>query len=339
MGVKRVTLVTLAEKLGVSRSTISNAYNRPDQLSPELRARILAAADELGYAGPDPRASALRSGRAGAIGLIQKSLETALTDPASLRMLAGVARACDQASVALVIIPRWHTGDDAVDVVRTALVDGFVAHCDAMDPQRRSIVAQRGLPLVVLDGRADDDEAFVGVDDEEGARLAAEHVVALGHRRLAIMSFSDPDAGQTVTAHRLAGYRSALAAAGLDLDGVRVVDAGAYDRTAARDAIAPWLRGDDRPTAVLAMSDEFAAGALEAAGAAGLRVPDDLSIVGFDDTATAAAARPPLTTVRQPHEEKGAMAVRVLLDGAPRGCRVVLPVELVVRSTTAPPPR
>ena len=140
----RVTLTDIAEELGLSISTVSNAYNRPDQLSAATRQQVLATAKRLGYAGPDPRASSLRSGRAGAIGLIELSLPTALTDPASLLMLSGVAQACDEAGVALVLIPSSEERESPKDIVRTAVVDGFVAHCDALDDERRA--DRRGAP-------------------------------------------------------------------------------------------------------------------------------------------------------------------------------------------------
>jgi DNA-binding LacI/PurR family transcriptional regulator len=339
----RVTLSTIAERVGVSRATVSNAYNRPDQLSAELRERILAAADELGYAGPDPRASSLRSGRAGAIGVIEKSLTGALSDPASLLLLGGIGRACDEAGVALVLVPEHRPGTDhdtRRDIVRSAVVDGFIAHCDALDEQRRAIVSDRHLPIVMLDGRVVGDEASVGIDEEHGARSAAEHLLGLGHTRFAIVRFSpsDTSGANLVTARRLDAYLAAIGDAGLDPAAVTVVDGGFYDRAEVARAIAPVLARPDRPTAVLAMSDEFAAGVVDAAAAAGLRVPDDLSVTGFDDSPTALATTPPLTTVHQNHAAKGAAAVRLLLHGAPAGAQITMPVELVVRGSTGPAP-
>jgi DNA-binding LacI/PurR family transcriptional regulator len=340
---ERVTLSTVARHVGVSRATASNAYNRPDQLSSDLRERILAAADELGYAGPDPRASSLRSGRAGAVGLLQTSLGVALTDPASLLMLAGVGRACDEAGVALVLIPEHRAGDGRDgrrDIVRSAVVDGFVAHCGALDDQRRAIVTDRHLPIVVLDGRVVGDEPSVGIDEEHGARAAAEHVLQLGNRRIAVVAFSpDPIAGSNlVTARRLGGYLDAISDAGIDPATVPIAEGGHYDRAEAARAVAALLERPDRPTAILAMSDEFAAAAVEAAVEQGLRVPDDLSVVGFDDSPTATNTTPPLTTVHQDHAAKGATAVRLLLERAPAGTQVTLPVHLVVRESTGPPP-
>ncbi len=345
---RRVTLATIAEQLGVSRTTVSNAYNRPDQLSGDLRDRILATAKELGYAGPDPMATVLRRGRAGAIGLVEKSLREALTDQASLMMLAGVAEACDEANVALVLVPQRRDAsardDDATpaidDVVRTALVDGIVAHCDALDDDRRELVLERGLPLVILDGRLEDDDASVGVDDEGGARAVAAHLTSLGHRNFAVLAFSprSDGFGAAVTDRRMAGYRGALADAGLDPDAAPVVYGGHYSLDEARAAADALWSLEPRPTAVLAMSDVFAAGVIASATEAGLRVPDDVSVAGFDDAPIASFNAPAITTVRQPHAEKGATAVRLLLDGAPAGERITLPVELVLRASTAPPP-
>lgn len=335
-----VTLATIAKELGVSRTTVSNAYNRPDQISAETREKVFETAKRLGYAGPDPRAANLRRGVVGAIGLIEKSLNDALTDPASLLMLSGVAEACDEAGVALVLIPRRPDDETAHDIVRSAVVDGFVAHCDALDDERRTIVEERRLPMVVLDGAPGPDEPVVGIDEERGAHDVAAHVLELGHRRLAIIAFPPHTSGtvNTVTLRRLDGYRAALREHGIDPATVPVVDGVAYDRDAMASIARELLDRPDRPTAVLAMSDEMAAGVIAAARRLGLRVPDDVSVTGFDDTATAATSDPPLTTVHQPHAEKGAAAVRMLLANGRGPREVSFPVELVVRASTAPPP-
>ena len=335
-----VTLKTIADRLHVSVTSVSNAFNRPDQLSPELRDRILATADELGYAGPDPRAMALRGNRVGAIALVGKALPAAFTDPASLLMLGGIAEACDEAGVALVLIPFSDHGGGRDDILRSVVVDGVVAHCDALDPARRGIIADRGLPLVVLDGRPVGDEPSVVIDDEGGARAAARHLLELGHVRLAVVRFAPLAAGlaNLVEEQRMAGYRAAVAEAGLDPDDLVVVEGAAYDRAATAAAVGELLDRPDRPTAVLAMSDEMGVATIEAARQRELRVPEDLSVVGFDDTGAAATSRPPLTTVHQPHAAKAAAAVRILLAGARREDSLRLPVELVVRESSAPPP-
>ena len=204
----------------MSRTTVSNAYNRPDQISPATRERVFAMAKRLGYAGPDPRAANLRRGVVGAIGLIEKSLAAALTDPASLLMLSGVAEACDEAGVALVLIPRQHDGDSAHDIVRSAVVDGFVAHCDALDDERRTIVEERRLPIVVLDGRAGPDEPVVGIEEERGAHDVADHVIRSATDASPSSRFQPLTTGtiNTVTQRRLAGYRAACREHGIDAD-------------------------------------------------------------------------------------------------------------------------
>ena len=338
MTADRVTLATLAERLGVSVSTVSNAYNHPDQLSAATREKVLAAAREMGYAGPDPRASALRSGRVGAVGLIEKSLPVALTDPASLLMLGGVAEACDEAGVALVLIPRGHEDSGHADVVRTAVVDGFVAHCDALDDERRLIVQERRLPIVVLDGRPEPGEPSVGIDEEGGTYAAAQHLLELGHRRLAVIAFAPHVFGQynSGTARRLDGYRRAVADAGLDPQALTVVEGMFGDRAQTAAVVRHLLTAPDRPTGLLAMSDEMAVAAIDAVRELGLRVPEDVSVVGFDDTVTARTSLPPLTTIRQPHAAKGAAAVRMLLGGSTGPREITFPVELVVRGSTGP---
>ena len=301
-----MTLKTIAETVGVSRTTVSNAYNRPDQLAPELRDRILGTARRLGYAGPDPAARRLRSGRRDAVGLLlADGLASAFDDPAAVILIQGVARATEAAGLAILVLPG--------NGVQDAVVDSFCLLSLAADHPGAIAAQARGVPLVVVDEPRLPGHAYVGIDDRLGGRLAAEHLLELGHRRFAIA----PAAG-AAAAQRLGGYRDALEAAGVDWGGV--------PRAVAFD-------GPERPTAVLAASDRLALAVVEAAREAGVRVPEDLSVVGFDDIP--AAARSHLTTVRQPLSEKGEAAGRLLTEGA-ADREVILPVELVVRGSTAP---
>ena len=308
--------MTIADAVGVSRTTVSNAYNRPDQLAPELRDRILGAARELGYAGPDPAARRLRSGRRDAVGLLVSS--RTFTDPASLMLLQGIARATEDAGVGLLLVPERGG-------VRDAVVDALCLY--SLPAEHPSVAAARecGLPLVVVDEPRIDGHAFVASDDRRGARLAVEHLLALEHRRFALLATS------VIHRDRLAGYLEALEAAGVEWAGYELA-ANSPERglEGARRALA----AEPRPTALIAAADQLALGALEAASEAGLRVPDEVSVVGFDDIPGAAWSRPALTTVRQPMLEKGEVAGRLLSDG-PDGREVILPVELVVRGSTA----
>jgi DNA-binding LacI/PurR family transcriptional regulator len=316
---KRVTLMTIAEAAGVSRTTVSNAYNRPDQLAPELRDRILGKARELGYSGPDPAARRLRSGRRDAVGLlVSDGLSGAFTDPASVMLLQGIAHATEDAGVALMLIPERGG-------VRDAVVDAFCLYSLPAEHPSVAAARERGVPLVVVDEPRIDGHAFVGIEDRRGARLAIEHLLALGHRRFALL------ATPAVHRERLRGYREALEAAGIEWGSVPRFELPANLPEDGHEGARLALAAAPRPTALVATTDQLALGALEAASEAGLRVPDDLSVVGFDDIPAAAWAR--LTTVRQPLFEKGEVAGRLLSDGS-AAREVILPVQLVVRRST-----
>ena len=338
---KPPTLATVAEHVGVSRMTVSNAFNRPDQLSPGLRERVLAAARELGYHGPNPIARTLSGGQTGALGMVfDYSLTAAFTDPATAPLLLGVAAECEERSLGLTLVPLLEGADDRH--VRAALVDGFILYCVTEHDARLRAVRERGLPYVLVDHEPDPEGApRVNIDDHGASRAVAEHVLGLGHRRVGLvlgwdhqprtLAEAQEQSSYFVGAERLAGWRSA----GLDA-ATPVASGPGHGRQAGRVAGHRLLDLPEPPTAVIALSDLLALGVMEAAAERGLGVPSDLSVVGFDDIPAAAEASPPLTTVRQPHTEKGAAAVRLLLDPDDRES-VLLPAELVIRSTTAPP--
>jgi DNA-binding LacI/PurR family transcriptional regulator len=348
------TLADVAREVGVSRTTVSNAYNRPDQLSPALRARILAAAERLGYPGPDPVARGLRRGRTGMFGLVaDQPLSFLFTDAAIREFLIGMTTVWDEAEVSLVLLPRLLVDDAGSAVLANAAVDGFVSICDAHNAARVAALTTRHLPFVVVDGVASPADCRVGIDDRGASREAVEHLLSLGHRRIGVASLPrvpgdgggrvDPASPgllrYPVTAARLAGIRDGLEAAGVawaDVPVVAVPD-DLTPRLSARAVGESLLDLADPPTAVVCLSDEVAAGVLDAAGDRGLAVPGALSVVGFDDTATASSTTPPLTTVHQPMQAKGEAAARLLLDGAPPA-DVLLPTELIVRGSTGPAP-
>jgi DNA-binding LacI/PurR family transcriptional regulator len=354
---KRATLRDVAQAAGVSHTTVSNAFARPDQLSVRLRERVLATARTLGYAGPDPAARSLRTGRHGAIGLaFSEDLPYAFSDPTAIGFLQGVAEACRdlRANLLLIATRTRAEGDDPVPpdgmpTVRNAAVDGFILYSLAQDSPVVASVRVRGLPYIVVDQPRLPGVPFVGIDDEDTARQVAEHLLALGHRCFAILSLKlVPDgsdgmafperiaaATYAVPASRLAGYRTALVRGGISLVTVPVVECALNDEQRARDLLLPLLlEAEQRPTAILAMSDRLAWGAIAAARAAGLAVPGDLSVVGFDDVVNDRLGGSFLTTIRQPHAEKGRVAVQMLTtrDGIKEH---LLPAELVVRASSA----
>jgi DNA-binding LacI/PurR family transcriptional regulator len=345
------TLRDVAAAAEVSVGTASNVFSRPALVSDAARERVHAAARKLGYAGPDPAARRLRTGTAGAIGLVfTYTLEFAFADAAAVAFLRGLAAGLHERQSGLLIVPTTRSevleSREGEEVVRDALVDGFVVYsAPDHDPRVEAAIARR-LPTVVVDQpRGLNRVPFVGIDDHAGARAAAEHVRGLGHRRIAIVSFgfSADDAGEQpfpLTAERLAGYRAGLGPLA-DATPVHICRPNAIEYAEALGR--ELLSRDDRPTAVLAMSDAIALGFRRVAAELGIDVPGELSIVGFDGSPLAALSDPPLTTVAQPTEEKGRVAAELLLAALGHRRRIrrrtILPVELRVRGTTAAPPR
>ncbi len=350
-----ITLQTIADRLGVSRTTVSNAYGRPDQLNPALRQTILDVAKEIGYSGPHAAARSLRRGRSDSIGVVfTESLAYAVTDAASLLFLRGIAEASEPTGTGLLLLPAPHGRRAGPAAVLDAVVDGFLVYSVAEDDARLQAVLERRLPTVMIDQPPREGAGYVGIDDRTGARAAAEHLLALGHRRFAVIAFplveddySGPadlqrQAASTfpISRARLAGYADALRAAGLRWEDVPVQETPLNSPESGEAAAAALLDRIPRPTAILAFTDLIAIGAMRAAATRGLRVPDALSVAGFDDIPGAAAAQPPLTTVRQPLLEKGLIAGRMILEGWPEDepPSVLLPAELVVRASTGPAP-
>jgi DNA-binding LacI/PurR family transcriptional regulator len=345
----RVTLQTIADRVGVSRMTVSNAFSRPDQLSAALRDRILAAAGELGYVGPDPSARALARGTTGAVGIVlTDSLRYAFTDLVATQFLGAIAEELQPTGLALTLLSA--TGNGAVVPARDVAMDGALVYsCDPTSPAV-DLLTRRGLPLVFIDQTPVDGVPSVNVADRAGARAAAEHVVGLGHRRVGLL-MSGPHgphglAEETprrtdgyASRQRLAGWLDALRPAGAEVVVVRVRDAGFEEVGVGARLL---LDRPDRPTAVLCFSDAVALGVVDTARDLGLSVPEDLSVAGFDDSPAARQFRPALTTVRQDVEAKGRAAAAALiaairaLAGGQRAPaeQLLLPVELVVRDST-----
>jgi DNA-binding LacI/PurR family transcriptional regulator len=357
---RRVTLKDVARAVGVAPSTVSNAYNRPDQLSESLRARILATAERMGYAGPDPRARDLRRGTSTTIGLVYPSrLSYAFTDPMAALFIQGLAEEVERYGYGLLLV-GGPADDPAVGApqgtpVQRAPVDGFVLHAFADDDPLFTAALARRLPTVVVDNPAATDLPCVAIDDAAAAAGAAAHLLALGHRSIGVLSLEltlEPVGGligarrqaqarYRATRERLTGYRRALTDAGLAWDAHAVVFES-IDNTVAegrRGARLLW-EAAPRPTALLAMSDQLAFGALAFARERGLSVPGDLSVIGFDDVPSSARSSPALTTVHQPTVRKGREAGRLLLralHGESAPARVWLPTELALRASTGPP--
>jgi DNA-binding LacI/PurR family transcriptional regulator len=340
---RRVTLATVAEALGVSAMTVSNAYNRPEKLSPELRERVLATAAALGYPGPHATARSLRRGRTGALGVVLgETLPYAFEDPGALEFLRGLARAGADRGVALHLVPAsGNEGDPAL--VLDAAVDAFVVFALPDGHPLAAALVRRGLPVVIEGGPELPGYPLVGIDERAAAAAAAEHVLDLGHRRLGVVSLPiggrergdrpiapDDRPAHRVTRGRLDGFRTVPAA-------LTAREAAFNDRARGEAAAGALLDAPEPPTALLCMTDELAIGALRAAAARGLAVPADVSVVGWDDTPEAARADPPLTTIRQSLRDHGRVCAALAAAGAAVSTAVHLqPWELVVRGSTGP---
>ncbi|MBB5153905.1 LacI family DNA-binding transcriptional regulator [Saccharopolyspora phatthalungensis] len=345
------TLASLAAELGVSRTTVSNAYNRPDQLSPELRKRVLETARRLGYPGPDPVARSLRTRKAGAVGLLlTENLSYAFRDPGAVGFLEGLALACEDAGQGLLLIPASPERED-VAAVHRAGVDGFVVYSVPEDDPHLAAVLERPVPVVVCDQPRLDNLDWVGPDDRKATKSVADHLIGLGHRRIGVLCMRlargrndgpasvqrQANASFHVQKARLTALAEAFSEAGVDWSTVPVVERFDHTTASGASAAAQLLEIDPDITAIVCTSDILALGALSEARNRGLRVPEDLSITGFDGIPD--AERAGLTTVRQPWLEKGRAAGRLLLETSEpsRSRHIQLETQLITGKTAASP--
>ncbi|MFI9758811.1 LacI family DNA-binding transcriptional regulator [Streptomyces sp. NPDC051963] len=334
-----VGIKDVARVAGVSVGTVSNVINRPDTVATETRARVLSAIDRLGYVRSES-ARQLRAGRSRIMGLLVLDMG----NPFFVDVARGAERAARQAGLGVMVCNSAQSAGEEADYlslfaeqrVRGVLLTPTDASGRNIDAFRR-----HGIPFVLVDRVADGTtECSVSVDDVAGGALAVRHLVDAGHRSIAYVS-GPPGLNQV--RDRRTGALNALTEAGLGPGALRELPTERLDVAAGRDAGARLLGLADRPTAVFCANDLLALGVLQAMYAAGVGVPDDLAIVGYDDIEFAAAAAVPLTSVRQPAVTMGAMAAELLLEeteaesGGPmkhEHRRVVLQPELVVRRSS-----
>jgi DNA-binding LacI/PurR family transcriptional regulator len=345
----RMTVKTLAAAVGVSPATISNAYNRPDQLSAELRERILATAKELGYPGPDAAGRILRIGRAEAVGvLLSERLSYAFSDPYAVEFLTGLSEVVEAHGISIVLMPLSARTDEPTDVrnaddrdltaVRNANIDALAILSLPTDHPAAVVARARGIRLVTTDISSDSESSWVAIDDFAAGVMVGEHLARLGHRDVAVLVETNQPAGspgRRLQADELGFLDYAARVAGLQqaLAGQVMIISGGHNSTESGATATLWLLDHDRlPTAIVGLSDVLALGALQALASRGLSVPAEVSVCGFDDIAAAETAT--LTTVHQPIHEKGQHVGRLLIDPESQPRQVLLPVNLVTRATT-----
>ncbi|MFC5266550.1 LacI family DNA-binding transcriptional regulator [Kribbella qitaiheensis] len=341
-----VTIKTVAQAVGVSPSTVSNAYNKPDQLSAAMRERILAKAKELGYAGPDASARALRSGKVGAVGvLFTDKLAYAFSDPYAVGFLAGLAEVAEEFTTSLLLMPLSSTDiQGGANAVQQAAIDAAAIFCVAGGHPALDTLKNRGIPMVSTDRGDHPDLSWVAIDEVEAAAKLGKHLARLGHRDVVVLVDNAEAAGSQPVDLTLdeVGYTDCeLRIRGLQKEmpdaRIRLVSGG-HNAFGSGLAAAEWvLDSQDRPTAIVGLSDVLALGAMEAMTTRGLVPGKDLTVAGFDDVPAAESAG--LTTVRQPIRDKGRAVGRVLLDPATTERQITMPTELIVRASSGPAPR
>ena len=325
MSMRRPTIADVAREAGVSPSTASVVFSGKTPVSDATRERVRAAAARLGYTGPDPRAASLRTGRSGIVGVVfEEHLGTAFLDPVKTLTMDGLAEGVAPLGAGLLLL-RDSPSEMGGPSLTTAPIDAAVLiGCSGRMRESLDAVRARGIPVVVIEGDAGDGVPRVGLDNREAQRQAASHLRSLGHTDVAIVALpvrsgwsagwmpTDADISIEVTRERLAGARDVFPDAAAYAAAASSIDEGL---SAGRVLFAD---DDNRPSAVIAQSDLLAAGVIRAAEEAGLRVPDDVSVTGFDGIVVDGLAPYSLTTLVQPAAEKGrtaGQAVAALLDG------------------------
>lgn len=345
---KTPTLADVGRAAGVSRGTVSNVFNSPEMVRADVRARVEAAARALNYDGPDARGRILRGGKFNAVGFMPSgsySIAEMMRSPYGRELLLGLAIACDAAAATLSLVNGAYASRSLT--LKDALVDGFVlGHTNDID--LITSAQRRRLPFVLLDSDAGTEVNSIRIDGRRGALMATRHLTALGHRKFVILAvrrsvgppiFHPPGPGEravttgyALDADRLQGFAQGLAEASLSITDMPIIETTPGDPTAGAIVF------DRAPeaTAILTMSDWQAITLLKEAANRGVRVPEDISVVGFDGTAEGAKTTPPLTTILHDIVGKGRRAIEMVLSNQPPQ-QILLPVDLVVRGTTARP--
>lgn len=340
---RRPTSADVATAAGVSRTTVSFVLNeRTDVKIPrETRQRVLSAAERLGYH-PHGPAGQLARGRSQVIALVMRQTPEQVAGDAilaeTLRGLASAARAGGSRIMVESLAPEGPDGTYGA-LLRSQNADGLIISGPRRDDPSLLDLLHDGFPIVLQGHLPGVPVASVDVDNVAGARGAVEYLLSIGHRRIACIS--NAPLVYTAALERLRGYREALAGAGVQVNDDLIIEAE-FDARSGHAAMAALLARDVPFDAVFVASDVVALGAIGALRQAGRRVPDDVSVVGFDDIPLAGYFDPPLTTVRLPAYELGQAAGRALLDriaARTMPSRTLLPTELIVRDSTAPPRR
>lgn len=333
------TLDEVAKQAGVSRSTVSRVVNNHPNVSATTRSRVEAAIEESSYR-PHAVARSLATNKTNILGMVvPESVTKLFTDPYFPLVLRGATEACNRLGYHL-ILSLFTTSVDSRAmhdrVVRSGYLDGAIAANASLDDRLIPGLLEEEIPFIIIGRHPNDLVNYIDVDNMGGARMATEHLIRLGHKRIGTIT---GPLDMTPAQDRLDGYREVMSTHRLPVSDGLVAE-GDFTEASGRAAMTQLLR--EKPTAIFAASDSMAIGAIKAIRAAKLHVPQDIAIVGFDDVPSARTIAPELTTIRQPIERIGQLAVETLVNLIERGRtekgarstgRIVLPTELVVRGS------
>ncbi len=335
---RRVTSQDVAKRAGVSRTTVSLVLNRVEgvQISEKTRKRVIRIADELGYV-PEAAAQALASRRSQFIGLIlSRNPEHIATDAFLSQIIHSLVEMVRQNGMRLLIdiVEDTRHRDSYLELAWGRRIDGILLSGPRVDDQALMTLERDGFPTVLMGELPNTTFCSVDVDNRAAAEMAVAHLLKLGHRRIACIT--NASLAYTAAVERLAGYRRALASASLPFD-PQLVRYGDFGPESGRLKMADLLTLDDPPSAVFVASDVVAFGAMNAIREHGMRVPEDIAVVGFDDVPFARYVDPPLTSIHLPAVDLTRQAVELLLQlirrDEPYERNVVLDSHLVVRAS------
>jgi len=333
------TLDEVAKRAVASRSTVSRVINNHPNVSAATRARVEATIEKYNYR-PNAVARSLATNKTNILGMVvPEPVAKLFTDPYFPLMLRGATEACNRAGYHLILsLFNASIESDVMHdrVARSGYIEGVVLANASLDDKLIPNLFEEGIPLVNIGRYQDDRVSYIDVDNTGGARTAAEHLIRLGHERIGTIS---GPLEMTPGEDRLKGFVEAMSTHRLPLPDELVAE-GDFTEASGRAAMMRLLPAN--PSAVFAASDSMAIGAIKAIREAKLRVPEDIAIVGFDDIPSALTVDPELTTVRQPIERLGQLAVETLVNlidsemtkgETPSTQRFVLPTELVIRGS------
>ncbi len=335
---KRVTSQDVAELAGVSRTTVSFVLNNVPgvKISKETRRRVLEAARQLNYY-PASAARSLASGRTNVIGLVMcQSPDSVFADAFLPEVIRGLGEVTQEQGFRLLLqsVADITHPEAYIALVREKYIDGLIVSGPRSDDAQLPSLATEGFPIVLLGQLNEVNFNFVDVDNVGAARMATEHLIALGHQRIGLIT--NAPLQYTASRDRLQGYRMALEDHGLPYD-ENLVRYGHFREESGYQAMTQILALPDRPTAIFVACDLVAFGAMEAIKEKGLKIPEDIAIVGFDDVRLASYVDPPLTTVRLPAYEQGRRAaellIRLINEENVAQTQILLDTELVIRES------